>query len=128
MSVDEKLGIILNGMSEIKTDIHKINSRLGRMQDTIDEMKQDISEIKAEQAVMKQDISDIKSEQKMIRTIIENEVLRQIQIVAEGHIMLMHRIKEMQEMYSKYEEIGLKVECLIIEMHDVKRRIAKAGF
>lgn len=56
----------------ILSELQKINSRLDRIEETISTMKQDITDIKAEQAVMKQDIADIKAEQAVMKQDIRN--------------------------------------------------------
>lgn len=126
MNTEQKLDLILREITEVKDDTRKINSRLDGIEHTIDEMKTEIAEIKAEQTVMKQDIVEIKAEQTAIRLLIENELRKQIRIVAEAHLDIQRHLHEMHEMYMRYEAYSLTVEHLKTDMREVKQRLSMA--
>ena len=139
--------LVLQELSELKSETQKINTHLKGIEDTIAEikteqtaMKNDIAEIRAEQAVMKKDIAEIKAEhavmkqdihmlqeeQKNIRILIENNVIKQICIIAEAHMDIKRNFDMLREMYDRYEPIAINVQVLNKDVGDLKRMHAMA--
>ena len=139
--------LVLQELSELKSETQKIITHLKGIEDTIAEikaeqtamkndiaeiraeqavMKKDIAEIKAEQAVMKQDIHMLQEEQKNIRILIENNVIKQICIIAEAHMDIKRNFDILREMYDRYESIAINVQVLNKDVGDLKRMHAMA--
>ena len=125
--------LVLQELSELKSETQKIITHLKGIEDTIAEikteqtaMKNDIAEIKAEQAVMKQDIHMLQEEQKNIRILIENNVIKQICIIAEAHMDIKRNFDMLREMYDRYEPIAINVQVLNKDVGDLKRMHAMA--
>ncbi len=117
----------------MKKDIAEIKAEQTAMKNDIAEiraeqavMKKDIAEIKAEQAVMKQDIHMLQEEQKNIRILIENNVIKQICIIAEAHMDIKRNFDILREMYDRYESIAINVQVLNKDVGDLKRMHAMA--
>ena len=139
--------LVLQELSELKSETQKIITHLKGIEDTIAEikteqtamkndiaeiraeqavMKKDIAEIKAEQAVMKQDIHMLQEEQKNIRILIENNVIKQICIIAEAHMDIKRNFDILREMYDRYDSIAINVQVLNKDVGDLKRMHAMA--
>ena len=96
MSVEEKILSMLDGLITIVDQMQKGQTR----------MESDISVLMQGQAELKSDVGNLKQEQTRINIIIENEMLRDIRILAEGHMYIISKhdkIDELDERVTKIE-------------------------
>ena len=131
--IEDTIAEIKTEQTAMKNDIAEIRAEQAVMKNDIAEiraeqavMKKDIAEIKAEQAVMKQDIHMLQEEQKNIRILIENNVIKQICIIAEAHMDIKRNFDILREMYDRYESIAINVQVLNKDVGDLKRMHAMA--
>ncbi|MDO4339976.1 MAG: hypothetical protein Q4C91_18115, partial [Eubacteriales bacterium] len=126
VDIKAEQAVMKQDIVDIKAEISDIKAEQAVMKQDIVDIKAEISDIKAEQAVMKQDISDIKAEQRSLRLLVENDIRKQINIVAEGHFFIQKHFNEMHEMYVRYESLAINVQSLNSDMREVKRRLSMA--
>lgn len=103
MTVDEKLNLILQNMSEIQEDISG--------------MKKDITE-------MKEDITYLSKKVNAIEITLENETNKNIQIIAEGHFRLDRKLDEAIRGSHDNNLYKLKVNMLDAEIKKIAQKIS----
>lgn len=117
MTVDEKLNLILQNMSEIQEDI-------SGMKKDITEMKEDITGIKEEITDMKEDITYLSKKVNAIEITLENETNKNIQIIAEGHFSLDRKLDEAIRGSHDNDLYKLKVNMLDAEIKKIAQKIS----
>ena len=110
MSVEEKILSMLDGLITIVDQMQKgqtrMESDISVLMQGQAELKSDVAELKSDVAELKSDVGNLKQEQTRINIIIENEMLRDIRILAEGHMYIISKhdkIDELDERVTKIE-------------------------
>lgn len=124
MTVDEKLNLILQNMSEIQEDISGMKKDITDMKKDITDMKEDITGIKEEITDMKEDITYLSKKVNAIEITLENETNKNIQIIAEGHFSLDRKLDEAIRGSHDNDLYKLKVNMLDAEIKKIAQKIS----
>ncbi len=93
-------------------------------------LKEDVSGLKEEVSGLKKEFyefrDETRSELHVLHVLIENDLRRDIQIVAEGHAFLLERLKEVTKSQNHYEDLTLEVSSLRSDMMRVKAKLGMA--
>lgn len=90
------------------------------MQNLSRQMKQDVSELKQDMKEVKQDINSLKSDVKSIELTIENQIVPNIQLVAENHVDLSRKLHDSLRVESEREMFIIKLNYLEDEIRKLK--------
>ena len=96
-----------------------------RIFDLITKLYDEMKEIKSEVKDIKSEVKDIKSEVKDIQMTFENEVSKNIRIVAEGHINLDRKLDEALKVEKEKELLLIRVTSLENEVRRLKTQIER---
>ncbi len=108
---DEKFGPIQQELLEIKQDI------LNMKQDILD-MKQDIDN-------MKHSIDRIDKRLTLVELTLENEIIPNIRLTAEGHLDLNRKLDDALKIDSQKEMLMIRVNILESEVLKLKEQVSK---
>ncbi len=111
MTGNEKLDLILNGMSSLKNDMGSLKGDVGVLKDDTKEIKQRTTNIE-------NDVTDI-------GLTIENEIRVNIQRIAEGHLDLSRNLREALKIQDQKEMLALRVNILENETRRIKEQQSK---
>ncbi len=132
MTDSKKLDLILEGMSELKTDMVQVKADIVELKEDVAELKTDVSVLKADMLEVKVDITELKenvhdlqTDTRLIKLQIENELRHNISIVAEGHMDLSCKVGEALASFARLEEMGVRINWFESEIRMIKERMAK---
>ena len=120
MGVRSELKEEIQGVrSELKEEIQEVRSELTeKIEGVRSELKEEIqgvrSELKGEIQELREDVTDIK-------LVIENELRRNISIVAEGHLDLMRKLDESIKVQQEQEKLMVRVNVLETYVKELKK-------
>ena len=115
-SVESSLGSRINSLA------HDVN---GIKQD-VDGIKLDVNGLKQDVNGLKQDVDGIKHDVNGIKLQIENEILPNISVIAEGHSILERKLDEATIMKTEHENMKLIITHHDTVIRDIKDRIGIA--
>ena len=114
----------------MKQDIEGMKQDIGGMKQEIGGMKQEIRGMKQDIGGMKQDIKELKENQegfdrelKAINVTLENEVIKSIKIIAEGHMDLSRKLDEALKFKKEREMTNLQLVQMQGEITRLKIKV-----
>ena len=114
----------------IRKELDGTKQDIGGMKQDIGGMKQDIGGMKQEIGGMKQDIKELKENQegfdrelKAINVTLENEVIKSIKIIAEGHLDLSRKLDEALKFEKEREMTNLQLVQMQGEIARLKIKV-----
>ena len=114
----------------IRKELDGTKQDIGGMKQDIGGMKQDIGGMKQEIGGMKQDIKELKENQKRfdrelkaINVTLENEVIKSIKIIAEGHLDLSRKLDEALKFEKEREMTNLQLVQMQGEIARLKIKV-----
>ena len=123
----EGMKLEIGGM---KQDIEGMKQDIGGMKQEIGGMKQEIRGMKQDIGGMKQDIKELKENQegfdrelKAINVTLENEVIKSIKIIAEGHMDLSRKLDEALKFKKEREMTNLQLVQMQGEITRLKIKV-----
>lgn len=124
--MQEDTRLILEKLEELSRDVRG-------MKEDIREVKNDVAELKADVAVLKEEMKEVKErldgvEEKTagLSMVMENEMRRMINVVAEGHGILFQRLSGLHVQEKEREKTELRILKLEAEMRMVKSAVGIA--
>ena len=126
MTDSQKLDYLIEQFTGVKGEISGMKGEISGMKKEISEIKENISE-------MREDIHDLQgrmdrqeNEIRYIKTFQENNLERNIKIIAEGHMNLNRKLNEALKITEDDEMLHLRVNVLECDMGRVKDKLAMA--
>ena len=126
----QDIGGMKQDIGGMKQDIGGMKQEIGGMKQDIEGMKQDIGGMKQEIGGMKQDIKELKENQegfdrelKAINVTLENEVIKSIKIIAEGHMDLSRKLDEALKFKKEREMTNLQLVQMQGEITRLKIKV-----
>ena len=114
----------------IRKESEEIKQEIGEIKQEIGGMKQEIGGMKQEIGGMKQDIKELKENQKhfdrelkAINVTLENEVIKSIKIIAEGHLDLSRKLDEALKFEKEREMTNLQLVQMQGEIARLKIKV-----
>lgn len=104
------------GMSEMRKDITGMQEGMSEMREDITGLQQKVTELQKTSDETRKDVADI-------RITMENEVLRGIRIIGEGHLDLSRKMNQILETKEERELMELRVLSLEHEVRRIKDRL-----
>ena len=122
-------------------EMRLVLSKLDKMDNDMQEMKTDIRELKADVQVLKDDVQVLKDDVQGLKDdveklkplegkfdhlamLVETEVRRMVNVVAEGHGILHKRMKDVIDLYEDKEQMKVEIISLRIDVKNIKRAVA----
>ena len=126
----QEIGGMKQDIEGMKQDIGGMKQEIGGMKQDIGGMKQDIEGMKQDIGGMKQDIKELKENQegfdrelKAINVTLENEVIKSIKIIAEGHMDLSRKLDEALKFKKEREMTNLQLVQMQGEITRLKIKV-----
>jgi uncharacterized coiled-coil DUF342 family protein len=114
-AIREELSPMRQDINELKQDVIEIRQELSPMRQDIDVLKQDVIEIRQELSpmrqdidVLKQDVIEIRQDVNRLTILMEHDIPKQINLLAEGQRMILDRLPKRNET----EELSGRVDTL----------------
>lgn len=131
MTDHELLEAMYRDMQDMKQEMREIRQDVGGLKQDVAVLKQEVGELKQDVAVLKHDMKSVKQRVTAIELTLENETNHNIQLLAENHISLVNKLNEAIKVQDKsilYEVqvsgLKMKVEKLEKEVEELKAKIA----
>ena len=126
----QDIGGMKQDIGGMKQDIEGMKQDIGGMKQEIGGMKQEIRGMKQDIGGMKQDIKELKENQesfdrelKAINVTLENEVIKSIKIIAEGHMDLPRKLDEALKFKKEREMTNLQLVQMKGEITRLKIKV-----
>lgn len=122
--IREELGPIKADISGMQTDISGMQTDISGLKADVDSMKTNINGIKADADGMKADISGLKAEVLKTNMRIENEIIPQLHLLAEGHNMLAQTLApktRVDKLEEKMQTLEFAVKMVNAEVQQLKK-------
>lgn len=116
VAMDERMTAMDERMSKMENSIQVLQDGQQKMQDDILGLKQD-------QEVMSRDMKDVKQRVTGIEMTLENEVIRNIKIIAENHTDLSRKLDDALKVDNEKELLLIRVNILENEVRKLKERL-----
>ena len=124
MNTDEKIDLILNKLDSMDNRMGSMESRMDSMESHMGSMESRMNSMESRMDSMEGDIATIKSDVLDMKLQIENELIRDIQRVAEGHLDLERHLKDAERVNSEYEMLVLRVNHLETVVERLEKKIS----
>lgn len=134
MDINEKLDLILQTMNEKFEQVDKrfeqvdkrfeqvdkrfeqVDKRFEQMDNKLERMDKDIAETQRDIKAIKKDITEINLR-------IENEICKNIQIVAEGHLDLSRNLQAAMTPYNEVEMLRIRLSYLERKLNNLEKTV-----
>ncbi len=122
---------ILLAINGVKEELKELRSDVAELKSDVAELKSDVAELKTDVAQLKTDVkkldgrvSNLESNVESMKLIIENDIRREIRIVAEGHLDLSRQLAGLQKRDGESEMLKLRVSMLESDVRNLKIKMA----
>jgi len=123
-SMKEDISGLKQDVSGLKQDVSGLKQDVSGLKQDVSGLKQDVSGLKQDVSGLKQDVSSIKDRLTRLEVTVENDVSKNIQLLAEGHIGLVDGqeriINRLDKLEEKTDEIAETVSVLNIVTKSLK--------
>ena len=109
----EHIGELRQDVKDLRQDVKDLRQDVTELQQDVKDLRQDVTELQKRTETMEEKISAIKVTQ-------ENEVLKGVCIVGEGHLDLSRKLTEILETKEERELMKLRVQYLEREIRRIK--------
>lgn len=127
MTDSEKLDQILNKLDSMDQKMGSLEDEVSTLKDEISALKNEVSTLKSEVSTLKSEIDTLKQSNTDIKLTIENELNRNIQLVAEGHLDLNRKLEEVMRPVNALEMLQVQVNMLQSKIRDIEGRLEARG-
>ena len=125
MTDRELLEALFHDMQTMKGDMQTMKDDMQGMKDDMQGMKDDMQDMKDEMAIMKNQIQMLDCKVTKVELTMENDMNRNIQILAENHINIVDKLNESIRVQDKSILYEVQVSGLNIKMNQLEREIAE---
>lgn len=126
----EETRMILDQLQSMDQKIGQMDQKVGQMDQKIDQLTEEVSDLRTDVNGLKEDVSILKEndkkreqELKLIQLTIENELNRNIQLIAEGHLDLDRKLTEALGVKAERELIKVRLNMMESELRLLKAQI-----
>ena len=108
---------------ELKTDMNELKADVSVLKTDVNELKADVNELKADVSSLNSEMAGVKQRLVSLELIYENELRRNINLIAEGHSFLVHKLDE--TIARSHDDViyKLRVERLETEVSNIKMQM-----
>ena len=110
-------------ISQLQDDMAEQKQAISQLRDDMAEQKQAISQLQDDMAEQKQAVVKLQTDVSEIHLILENDVRRRIDIIAEGHLDLNRKLDDALRVEGEKEMTILRVTKMENEIRQLKTRI-----
>ena len=121
--VDERLDRMDSRLDQMDNRLDQMDNRLDQMDERFDKMDERFDKMDERFDKMDERFDKVENDMTGIKLTLENEIRRNIQIVAEGHLDLYRKLDEAQKIENEKEMIAIRVNTLETELRKVKERL-----
>ncbi len=117
---NEKLDLILKkleALDRIEERLDRLEERMDRLEERMDRLEERMDKLEARTDELETGVRGIKLE-------LENEIRKNISIVAEGHLDLVRKLDDITKPMNKLEMLEVQVNMLQSKVHDLERRLS----
>ncbi|MCM1118961.1 MAG: hypothetical protein NC543_06335 [bacterium] len=118
-------------VSELKEDVVQLKEDVDGLKEDVSELKEDVIQLKEDVDGLKEDVNELnkeggqtKKDIKEIRLTLENEMNRNIRLIAEGHLDLNRKLNDALKVENEKEMMGVRVNLLEGEVRRLKEKVA----
>lgn len=111
------------GTSAMREDIKEIRQDVKELQEDMKELRQDVTELQKDVKELQKTSEVIQEEMSAIKMRQENDVLKGIYIIGEGHLDLSRKLNQILETKEERELMKLRVQYLEGEIRKIKDRL-----
>ena len=90
-------------------------------------LKEDVAELKEDVAVLKEDMEELRDDVTNLQLIVENEIRPNVQMLAEGHMILSEKMDNVLEYEKEKEEMRYRVDALESGFQMIQDRMDKTA-
>ena len=116
MTDSEKLDLILNKVESVDTKMESMDTRMESLDTRIESLEDRIESIEDRMDSMETQLSDVK-------LTLENEIRKNIEIVAEGHLDLSRNLHEAMKPYNAMEMVQVQISILESKVRDLEKAV-----
>ena len=127
MTDSEKLDLILNKLDSMDQKMGSLEDEVSTLKDEIRTLKTEVDALKDEVSTLKSEVDTLKQSNTDIKLTIENELNRNIQLVAEGHLDLNRKLEEVMRPVNALEMLQVQVNMLQSKIRDIEGRLEARG-
>ena len=119
----ERLGSMAEDTKMALERLDRLDSRMDAMESKIDTMESKMDAMESKMNSMESNMDDMKSQIFGINMILENEIRRNIQIVAEGHLDLSRKLDDAIKVKEEREMLLVRTNVLESEVKMIKGKV-----
>ena len=127
MTDSEKLDLILEKLDSMDQRMGSLEDEVSNLKDEIRTLKTEVDALKDEVSTLKSEVDTLKQSNTDIKLTIENELNRNIQLVAEGHLDLNRKLEEVMRPVNALEMLQVQVNMLQSKIRDIEGRLEARG-
>ena len=124
MTGTELLKAIYEGMQEVKHDVRELKEDVSGLKEDVSVLKEDVCVLKEKVDILTVDVDTLKQNVKRIDLTLENEINRNIRVIAEGHLDLTRKLDAALKVESEREMLLLRMNVLETDVKNLKESIA----
>ncbi len=121
--MDSKIEQMDSKIEQMDSKIEQIDSRVDRIESRVDRIESRVDRIESRMDQMDCKIGQITERTDSIQLKLENEVIRDIKIIAEGHIDLSRKLDEALKGKEERELILIRLNHLEYEVGEIKKAL-----
>ena len=136
----EDVAVLKREVTVLKEDVAVLKEDVAVLKEDVAVLKEDVAVLKQEVTVLKQDVSTLKQdvislndrvghvEQEVhdLKLIVENDVSKKINVIAEGHFFVLQRLEEVRKGQEDREKMALDLIDLRAEIRQMKKKVGIA--
>ncbi len=107
----------------ILDQLQSMDQKIGRISEEVSEIRTDVNDLKKDVIVLKDNDKKREQQLKLLQLTVENELNRNIQLIAEGHLDLDRKLTEALGVKAERELIKVRLNIMESELRLLKAQI-----
>ena len=126
-SMDQRMSSIETRMDALEKKMDALEKKMDALEKRMDALEKRMDALENEVSTQKNEIETLKQSNTDIKLTIENELNRNIQLVAEGHLDLNRKLEEVMRPVNALEMLQVQVNMLQSKIRDIEGRLEARG-
>ena len=122
-TIESKVDTIESKVGTIESKVDTMESKMDTMESKMDTMESKMDIMESKMDTMESNMDDMKSQISGINLILENEIRRNIQIIAEGHLDLSRKLDDAIKVKEEREMLLVRTNVLESEVKMIKGKV-----
>ncbi len=121
-NLETSVGNLETSVGNLETSVGNLETSVGNLEASMISLESDVSVLKTDVAALKVDVAQNTKDITAINLRLENEIRRDISLIAEGHLNLDRHFREANKSGAEFEMLSIRVGSLEARVNTLEKK------